>query len=132
MPRTITIFVVRIRHIVTAIALLHPGENERTEKRIVFHRKGWMKTGAMTLSVQTTDVSEQVVGLMMDTPVKIGRSCSIHFRTLVGGRIATLNLTGAVAYCTLVGLKGYRVGILMDQASEENAGQLDMILSARP
>lgn len=122
-----------IRIIVTASALLlQPGEDGRSEKSVVFHRKGWMKMGDMTTPVQTTDVSELVVGLIMDAPVGIGNGCSLHFRTLVGGRIMTLNLTGTIAYRTLAGLKGYRVGVLMDPANQENAEQLETVLTSRP
>lgn len=125
-------FVVQNRIIVTATALLHLGEDGRPEKRIVFHRKGWMKMGDMTTPVQTTDVSELVVGLMMEAPVRIGNACSLHFRTLVGGRITTLNLTGTITYRTLAGLKGYRVGVLMDLANQKNAEQLEIVLTSRP
>lgn len=90
-----------------------------------------MKAGEVTYTIHATDISEQIVGLMMEAPARIGLSCALHFRTLVGGRIATLHLTGTVAYCTLVGLKGYRVGIRMDAANRENADQLAMILSGR-
>ncbi|GGI55001.1 hypothetical protein GCM10011430_21750 [Oxalicibacterium solurbis] len=91
-----------------------------------------MKVNETTLTIHTTDISEQIVGLMMEAPARIGLACALHFRTLVGGRITTLHLTGTVAYCTLVGLKGYRVGIRMDSANKENADQLAMILSSRP
>lgn len=91
-----------------------------------------MRLGDATATVRTTSVSEQTVALLMDQPARIGLACALHFRTVIGNRIATLHLTGSIAYCTLIGLRGYRVGVRMDPANRENAEQLAAILSSRP
>src|SRR5690606_14277885 len=131
MIRTMIPSIVEFDIAVAISVLSHTGESARAGKVIVFHRKGWMRLGDATTSVRTMAVSEQIVELTMDVPARIGLACALHFRTVVGNRITTLHLTGSIAYCTLVGLNGYRVGVRMDRANRENGEQLAAILSSR-
>lgn len=110
---------------------LHTSEDGRTAQRLVFHRKGMMKVNEVTLPIHTVDVSEQGMGIMADKPIRIGFPCMLFFHTVVGGRIVPLNFTGIVTYCNLAGLKGFRIGIRVDERIDANKEQLGLILSSR-
>lgn len=104
---------------------------ERAAHRFIFQRKGVMKINEATLPIHTVDVSEKGMGILTDQSLPIGFPCMLFFQTVVGGRIVPLNFTGTVSYCNLAGLKGFRIGIRVDEKVGTNKEQLGLIISSR-
>jgi c-di-GMP-binding flagellar brake protein YcgR len=113
--------------------ILLPGSellnNNRTDKRVVFHRKAQLALASgANLPVKTIDISPGGVGIICPHPIQERQSCSVKVDMIIPD-MPDLFLKGLSTYCILSGLQGFRVGIKFQDMEAAMTAQVKKLLA---
>lgn len=105
--------------------------NQRTAPRVVYHRKGQLVTGPHqnVVPIKTIDISTIGVGALVPFPLPERQTCTLRITALDQDNAQELILKGAIAYCILSGIQGFRIGIQFAELDPVTRSRIERIIS---
>lgn len=114
----------------TSHVLLTARQDLRKTPRILFRRSAILRlTVEKIVTAKTVDISSEGICLFADIALETGAICTVEFNASYTEDPVILRLPAQVAYCTLAGQNGFRLGFHFFDLAQPAKDHIEKILS---
>ena len=95
-------------------------EQRKAPRKILKVKAVFLLADAEPLTVRTTDISAEGVGMTLDSPIAVGRRGKIVFTMFYSGKAHEFRAMAKVVHCIFSG-DAFKAGLLFTQIDADNA-----------